>query len=339
MTPIHPRPGLLFVLVAPAGAGKNSLMNIVLAETHDLRQLPTATTRPIRPGEAQGREHLFVSHEQFQHMIDNDALLEWQVVHGQLYGVPRATVEDALDSADDLIADIDFKGATVLRENYPDNTIIIFIHPPSVDALIDRMRTRGETEAEIGRRLLRVPAELEYAAKSDYIIYNDELDEAADFLRGIIVVEKNRHMVRRLRAQRAESGSGLSFSCMSLVVHNDTVLVTDASVPFPAVTRRPDEPPVESVVRLLEQQLKLPVEPEHFVTLHESQDGFVPPVYVEHTHVDDRDTIRLYYLYRLSKSVAPPPGWRWLPIAEADLPEPVLALLTAPVSDPAADGS
>src|SRR5215207_177578 len=97
--------GLLFTLVAPAGAGKNSLMNIALERSTALRQLPTATTRALRAGEQQGREHLFIDREDFQHMIKTDALLEWQEVHGRLYGVPRQTVEDAIIQETDMIAD------------------------------------------------------------------------------------------------------------------------------------------------------------------------------------------------------------------------------------------
>lgn len=144
------RPGLLFTLVGPAGAGKSRLLKYVLERT-PLRQLPTATTRSIRPGEQEGREHLYISRDSFRDMIDNDQLLEYQVIHGNLYGMPRKPVEAALDSGQSIIADIEVLGAARARETYPDNVVSIFIQPPSIGALIERMRERRESEAEIGK--------------------------------------------------------------------------------------------------------------------------------------------------------------------------------------------
>ncbi len=115
--------GLLFVIVGPAGVGKNALMNSVLDRVSDLRQLPTATTRGIRPDEQAGREHLFVSVGEFQRMIADNELLENQEVHGNFYGVPRLTVEQAIAQEHDLIADIDVLGATALHNNFPDHTV------------------------------------------------------------------------------------------------------------------------------------------------------------------------------------------------------------------------
>jgi guanylate kinase len=200
--------GLLFVLVGPPGAGKNALMNEVLKRTSNLKQLPTATTRPMRPTEQQGREHLFVSRSEFQDMIDHDRLIEWQEVHGQLYGMPRTAVEQALTDQQDLVADIDVLGATYLRSVYPDNVILVFIRPPSLSELEDRMRARGETETEIVKRMQRVNMEMQYAVECDYLIVNDDFEEACDILYGVVLAERSHRAVLTLRNELQVSETG-----------------------------------------------------------------------------------------------------------------------------------
>ena len=131
------QPGLLFVLAGPTGAGKNTLMNAVLEANLDLSQLPTATTRGIRPTEQQGREHLFVSHAEFERMITDHELLEWQKVHTNLYGVPKQTMEDSLAQSLDRIMDVDVLGALTLFRLYPRNIVLIFIQPGGVGSVED----------------------------------------------------------------------------------------------------------------------------------------------------------------------------------------------------------
>jgi guanylate kinase len=189
----------VFILVGPPGVGKNAMMNNVLDRIASLRQLPTATTRPIRPTEQHGREHLFVTRDEFQRMIDQDDLIEWQVVHGHQYGTPRSTVQQAMSQGQDLIADIEVLGATYLRSAFPENVILIFVQPPSIDELVHRMHNRGETETEIRKRMERVEMEMRYAPQCDYLITNDSIDRASDILRGIILAEYSRRDLRRLR--------------------------------------------------------------------------------------------------------------------------------------------
>jgi guanylate kinase len=191
--------GILFVLVGPPGAGKNALMNVVLQRLGRLRQLPTATTRSQRPTETQGREHLFVSIEEFQRMNADGELVESQPVHNHMYGTPRATLEKAFAAEDDLIADIDVYGATKLRNTYPDNTVLIFIRPSSVEVLAQRMEERGENAEEIDLRLRRVAMELQFAPQCDYLITNDDFDSAAAMLEGIVLAEFSRRDIKKLR--------------------------------------------------------------------------------------------------------------------------------------------
>ncbi len=199
--------GLLFVIVGPAGVGKNALMNSVLERFPDLRQLPTATTRAMRPGEQQGREHLFVSEAEFQRMVTGNELLENQVVHEHLYGVPRKAVEQELAQEHDLIADIDIKGAAILRRNYPNDTVLVFLQPPSINDLRQRMEKRGELQAEIEIRMNRVEMEMAFAPQCDYLITNDEMNRAGEFLYGIVLAERSRREIMKLRKKKVMNNS------------------------------------------------------------------------------------------------------------------------------------
>jgi guanylate kinase len=194
--------GLLFVMVGPAGAGKNAIMNEVLRQLPDLRQLPTATTRPMRDTEEQGREHLFVNEAEFRKLD----LIESKTVHNHLYGTPRATIENAMRDGNDLIADIDVLGATDLHHAYPQNTVLVFVQPPSVDDLIKRMSIRGETQAEIDTRLKRVEMEMHFAPQCDYLItnYQNQLTQSSAILYGIVLAERSRRALQQLR-QRTTS--------------------------------------------------------------------------------------------------------------------------------------
>lgn len=184
---VQERLGILFILVGPGGVGKNALMGQVLAQLPDLKQLPTATTRSPRGNEVHGVQHLFITLEAFKEMIDGDELLEHQEVHpGKFYGVPRATVEDAIYQHQDLIADIDFKGAAILRSLYPAHTLAIFVAPPSLEALENRLRDRQDNETDIQNRLNRMADEMLYAPTCDYVIVNDVFEQAVDELMGIV---------------------------------------------------------------------------------------------------------------------------------------------------------
>ncbi|MBZ0284994.1 MAG: guanylate kinase [Anaerolineae bacterium] len=195
--------GLIFVLIGPAGVGKNAIMTSVLERIPTLRQIPTATTRTIRNTEQQGREHLFISRSEFEQMIADKALIEHQVIHGELYGIPRMTVEAAIAAEQDIIADIDVLGASDLRLLYPENTVLIFVQPPSVAELRQRMETRGESQAEIDKRMLRVDTEMPYAVQCDYLITNDSLMQACETMFGIVLAERSHRAVLQLREANA----------------------------------------------------------------------------------------------------------------------------------------
>jgi guanylate kinase len=318
------QPGLLFILVAPAGAGKNSLMNIVLKDADSLRQLPTATTRAIREGEQHGREHLFLTRDAFEQMIAADALIEWQEVHGRLYGVPRATVDDALAAEDDLIADIEFKGAAILREQYRDNTILIFVQPPSADSLIDRMRQRGENEAAIGHRLMRVPEEMTYAEQCDYLIHNDDIEHAAAILRGIVLAEQSRRNLNKLRASGSSQHANYRLVSAAIALYDDQILVQGGS--FPSVPLQDNEQPYTAALRALREKLELTPAVDQLIGQRDAD--FIAPIYVDSQHQDAFEQVTMHYGYRMSQQFDPPAGWRWQPLAQSGLPTQLIDALS-----------
>lgn len=190
--------GLLFVMVGPGGAGKNTLMKAALASMDDLNDLVTATTRERRPGEIDGVDYLFLSDEQFRQMIANDALVEHQeVTPGNFYGVPRATVDQSLEQGRDIIADIEVLGARILKESYPADTVLVFVTVPGDNEteilanLRTRMEDRNDSEDVIQERLSRAKIlELPFQSECDHTIVNSDREEAAAELLSIIRQER-----------------------------------------------------------------------------------------------------------------------------------------------------
>ncbi|NDJ63247.1 MAG: guanylate kinase [Chloroflexi bacterium] len=331
MTVAHERTGLFFILVGPAGAGKNRLMNIALDRIDDLSQLPTATTRAIRDGEQQGREHLFLTRDDFLKMITDDQLLEWQEVHGNLYGMPRATVEEALQAGRAVIADIEVLGASYVRSLYPENVITIFIQPPSLQTLIERMRTRGDSEAEISKRLLRVAMEMDYAAECDYVIVNDDLEQAAETLCAIITAEHNRRAV-------PHGTFNYRYMARAVPICADAVLCHDEPPHFPIATLDPEELPHDGALRALSAALHLPVTPNNLIAGGQADGRFTPPVIFDCDEISGCEVIKFLYLYRLETHIPAPEGWSWLPLTQAvedydALPSAVLDVVAAAVAE------
>jgi guanylate kinase len=186
--------GVLFVLVGPSAVGKNTVMKGVMEQLAELRQLPTATTRPIRHGEQQGREHFFVTLDEFRRMIANQELIEYQEVYpGTFYGTPRKPMQEALDAGKKIIADIDVVGAGKVKAAFPREVVLIFIAPPSLDTLEKRLRKRGGvSEEEIRDRLARASFEMAYSDKCDYRVVNDRLENTVETVVEIVRQELGR---------------------------------------------------------------------------------------------------------------------------------------------------
>ncbi|MFC1959168.1 guanylate kinase [Chloroflexota bacterium] len=231
--------GLLFVLVGPSGAGKNTIMKQVLPKVNNLRQLPTATTRASRNDEREGREHFFHTNESFDQLIEQEALLEWQWVHDNRYGIVRAPLEEAINTQEDLIADIEVLGASILSQEYPQNAILIFITSSERSTLKERIEARAaDSQDRVKRRMQRVDYEMKYAAKCDYLVINNDLETAVNEIASIILAERCRRSARNLAVS-------------VMVFHKDQVLVKKGSLDtLPQIALYKGERPVEAVYRL-----------------------------------------------------------------------------------------
>ncbi len=184
--------GLLFVVTAPSGAGKSSLIDALLKDDPHLRLSVSYTTRAPRPGEANGREYHFVDEPMFIAMLNRGEFLESAEVHGHRYGTSQAVIREALARGEDLVLEIDWQGAQQVRKLHP-GCVGVFILPPSVAELERRMRLRGQdADAVIRRRLASAEEEMSHAPEFDYVMINKDFDEAKKDLQAIVRVERLR---------------------------------------------------------------------------------------------------------------------------------------------------
>jgi len=184
--------GLLFVITAPSGAGKTSLIDAVLKEDPGVRLSISYTTRRPRSGEQNGREYHFVDNAKFDAMLAAGEFLESAEVYGNRYGTSRNVVRDLLAGGDDLILEIDWQGARQVRREFP-GCIGIFILPPSVEELERRIRVRGQDpEAVIAVRMSQAREELSHSSEFEYAIINKDFDEAKNRLIEVIRAERAR---------------------------------------------------------------------------------------------------------------------------------------------------
>jgi guanylate kinase len=178
--------GLLFIVAAPSGAGKSSLVNAVLADDANLVLSVSHTTRAPRPGEADGREYHFVDRAAFIRMIEAAQFLESAEVHGNLYGTSQAAVQGVRESGRDVVLEIDWQGAEQVRRIFPD-AIGIFILPPSLDELERRLRARNQdSDVVIQRRLAAAADEMSHVAEFDYVIINNHFEDARRDLSAVV---------------------------------------------------------------------------------------------------------------------------------------------------------
>jgi guanylate kinase len=185
------REGLIFLLAAPSGAGKSTILDGVIAQIPDLQKIVTNTTREPRPGEVEGEEYHFVTVEEFERMKAADELAEWQNIFGRQYGSSRARLESAIAGGRDLISGYDVLGSAELMKLYPDNVVTVFIKPPSVTELRRRLIGRhGEETEEVRERLERLDMEMSYAYSFKYVVCNVDLREAVSNVAGIVRAER-----------------------------------------------------------------------------------------------------------------------------------------------------
>jgi len=179
--------GKLIVVSAPSGAGKTTIVKAILAKYPSLLFSVSATTRPIRSGETEGRDYFFLPREEFERRITAGQLVEWEEIYGNLYGTLKSEVDKALSAGKTMLFDIDVKGAISIKRHYPSDAVLIFVKPPSFEVLRSRLLNRKtEDEATIKRRLDRVPMELETGNQFDYQVVNNDLQTAVQEVEQIV---------------------------------------------------------------------------------------------------------------------------------------------------------
>ena len=182
--------GILYIISAPSGAGKTSLVREVLANDPALRLSVSHTTRPMRPGEQDGVHYHFVTVAKFQEMIAAGAFLEYAQVFDNYYGTSKAGIDAQLRSGQDVILEIDWQGAQQVRQLFP-GVVAIFILPPSQEVLENRLRARGQdSEAVIARRLREVRTEISHCNEYDYLLVNEDFGQAVADLQSIMRARK-----------------------------------------------------------------------------------------------------------------------------------------------------
>lgn len=184
--------GKLIVVSAPSGAGKTTIVRSMMAKYPSMLFSVSATTRSQRAGEKEGKDYFFLTKEEFERRIKAGELVEWEEIYGNYYGTLKSEVDRALHNGRVMMFDIDVKGGLSIKKHYPDDTVLIFIKPPSVEALHRRLLDRKtEDEATVARRMTRVPMELEKGNEFQYQVVNDNLQTALAEVEKILTTRTN----------------------------------------------------------------------------------------------------------------------------------------------------
>jgi guanylate kinase len=187
------RRGLLLVLSSPSGAGKTTITRRLLQRDPSLTLSVSVTTRPPRPGETDGRDYIFIDQAAFARMVAAGELLEHATVFGNSYGTPRQPIETALAAGRDLVADIDWQGTQQLSQAMPKDLVKVFVLPPSIAALRERLQRRAQDSAEtIAARMAKSAEEMSHWPEYDYVIVNRDIDESVAEVAAIVTAERRR---------------------------------------------------------------------------------------------------------------------------------------------------
>lgn len=185
------RRGLMFILSSPSGAGKTTISRMLLEADEEIRLSVSVTTRPIRPGEVDGKDYIFVDQPTFDRMVEDDHFLEWAYVFGHSYGTPKAQVKAGLREGQDFLFDIDWQGTQQLYQKLEVDVVRVFLLPPSIDELRRRLTGRGTDAADvIAARMERARGEISHWDGYDYVVVNDDIDLCFSKVREILHAER-----------------------------------------------------------------------------------------------------------------------------------------------------
>jgi guanylate kinase len=187
------RRGLMFVLSSPSGAGKTTIARKLLAEDREIAMSVSVTTRPMRPGEVEGRDYHFTDRAGFDAMVEANEFLEWAEVFGNCYGTPKAQIKAGLKEGQDFLFDIDWQGTQQLYQRMETDVVRVFLLPPSIEELELRLRGRGtDSEDVIDGRMARAKAEISHWDGYDYVVVNDDVEACFGKVRAILDAERLR---------------------------------------------------------------------------------------------------------------------------------------------------
>lgn len=205
--------GSLFIVAAPSGAGKSSLVNALLAQEPGIKLSISYTTRPPRPGEENGREYYFTTVDDFLARQDKAEFLESAEVHGNYYGTSRILIEQQMQAGTDVLLEIDWQGAQQVRKKFP-QAVGIFILPPSIPALEERLKKRGQDEPNvIVRRILAAGGEMAHAPEFEYVIINHDFNHALAELSAIVRATRCRYNQQAARNRDLFAQLGIHANC------------------------------------------------------------------------------------------------------------------------------
>lgn len=185
------RRGLMFILSSPSGAGKTTLSRMLLAADEEIMLSVSATTRPARDGEVDGKDYHFVDHAEFDRLVEDDGFYEWAHVFGNRYGTPKGHIREGLKRGQDYLFDIDWQGTQQLYQKDQQDTVSVFILPPSLDELHRRLTARAtDSDEVVESRMERARAEISHWAEYDYVVINDDVDACFAKVREILHAER-----------------------------------------------------------------------------------------------------------------------------------------------------